>query len=254
LQELNWSEDDPGKHLKSHPAKLALAARLRRETTLTVREIANRLRMGSWKSLNNKLYLAGKMQMKNHSSLQNMRKSEKLWFDPLSVGSRLTMKTSLTVCFAIATMFISRAFCADIEPSDWGPTNCEAQMSITLAGGTNHVKLGKDTRLLVQIKNLSTNAIFLSYIYTCANTDPRDGLSCIIRDPFGKNITPKCLDSIGPGRLFGILPNTTEAFTFPIGQLCAFDKVGTYMISARKSTLDGKRAVTSNVLRVSVPP
>jgi len=42
---------------KSDPAKLALAARLRRETTLTIRQIAQRLAMGSWKSLNHKLHL-----------------------------------------------------------------------------------------------------------------------------------------------------------------------------------------------------
>ena len=42
---------------KGDPAKLALAARLRRETTLTIRQIAERLRLGSWQSLNNKLYL-----------------------------------------------------------------------------------------------------------------------------------------------------------------------------------------------------
>jgi hypothetical protein len=34
--------------------------RLRRETTLTIRQIAQRLHTGSWKSLNNKLYLAAK--------------------------------------------------------------------------------------------------------------------------------------------------------------------------------------------------
>ena len=44
----------------SHAVKLALAMRLRKETTLTIREIAERLHMGSWKSLNNKLYLAAK--------------------------------------------------------------------------------------------------------------------------------------------------------------------------------------------------
>ncbi len=49
-------------HLKGEPAKLALAARLRRETTLTVRQIAERLHMGSWKSLNNKLYLRRKTE------------------------------------------------------------------------------------------------------------------------------------------------------------------------------------------------
>jgi len=60
LKRLKWREADLGRQAKTHPLKLALAARLRRETTLTVREIASRLQMGSWKSLNNRLYLAGK--------------------------------------------------------------------------------------------------------------------------------------------------------------------------------------------------
>lgn len=34
------------------------------ETTLTIREIAQRLRRGSWKSLNNMLYLAAKAARK----------------------------------------------------------------------------------------------------------------------------------------------------------------------------------------------
>jgi REP element-mobilizing transposase RayT len=60
LKRGQWKEGDLKEHAKSHPVKLALAARLRKETTLTIREIAERLHMGSWKSLNNKLYLATK--------------------------------------------------------------------------------------------------------------------------------------------------------------------------------------------------
>jgi hypothetical protein len=45
-------------HPKNDPAKLALiAARLRRETTVTIRQIARRLYLGSWKSLNHQLHL-----------------------------------------------------------------------------------------------------------------------------------------------------------------------------------------------------
>jgi hypothetical protein len=40
----------------------AAAARLGRATTPTIREIAKRLRMGSWKSLNNRLYLRSKIK------------------------------------------------------------------------------------------------------------------------------------------------------------------------------------------------
>src|SRR5437016_11499000 len=44
LMRLRWKELK--ERLKSDPAKLAMAASLRRETTLTVRQIASRLRVG----------------------------------------------------------------------------------------------------------------------------------------------------------------------------------------------------------------
>jgi REP element-mobilizing transposase RayT len=47
---------------------VAMAGRLSCETTLTIREIAQRLHMGSWKSLNNRLYLAGKENAKESKS------------------------------------------------------------------------------------------------------------------------------------------------------------------------------------------
>jgi putative transposase len=60
LKRLQWNASELARRPKSDPAKLALAARLRKETTLTIRQLAERLHMGSWKSLNNKLYLLGK--------------------------------------------------------------------------------------------------------------------------------------------------------------------------------------------------
>jgi len=65
LRRLKWKERDLSEQPKGEPAKLAIAVRLRRETTLTIREIAKRLRMGSWKSLNNKLYLHSKIKPKD---------------------------------------------------------------------------------------------------------------------------------------------------------------------------------------------
>ena len=44
------------KHVKNDPGKLAIAARLRRETTLTRPWIAARRQAGTWKSLNAKLH------------------------------------------------------------------------------------------------------------------------------------------------------------------------------------------------------
>jgi hypothetical protein len=68
LRRLKWKEADLKEMPKTHLEKLVMAGRLRRETTLTIREIAQRLHMGSWKSLNNRLYLAGKRNAKESKS------------------------------------------------------------------------------------------------------------------------------------------------------------------------------------------
>lgn len=60
LKRLKWRERELQDYPKTHREKVRMALRLRRETTLTMRQIARRLHMGSWKSLNNQIYLAGK--------------------------------------------------------------------------------------------------------------------------------------------------------------------------------------------------
>jgi len=56
LKRLRWNEGDLIRRAKSDPGKLAMAARLRRETTQTIEQIAVRLRMGSRKSVAPKLH------------------------------------------------------------------------------------------------------------------------------------------------------------------------------------------------------
>ena len=56
LKARKWTESDLRKRPKNDPAKLAMAARLRRETTLTLPRVAARLSLGSWKSANAKLH------------------------------------------------------------------------------------------------------------------------------------------------------------------------------------------------------
>jgi len=64
LGRLGWSEAQLGERRKSDPAKLALAARLRRETTLTVGWIAHRLHLGTRKSAAVKLHRWGNGKQK----------------------------------------------------------------------------------------------------------------------------------------------------------------------------------------------
>lgn len=56
LGRLGWTEQDLAAQRKNAPEKLALAARLRKETTLTVKEIAARVCLGTSKSANGKLH------------------------------------------------------------------------------------------------------------------------------------------------------------------------------------------------------
>ena len=57
LERLRWKPAKLSRRPKCDPGKLALAARLRRETTLTIQEIADRLQMGSRKSVAPKLHV-----------------------------------------------------------------------------------------------------------------------------------------------------------------------------------------------------
>jgi len=57
LRRLGWKESDLASRRKSDPGKLALAARLRKETTLPLKWIAGRVRLGTSKGANAKLHL-----------------------------------------------------------------------------------------------------------------------------------------------------------------------------------------------------
>ena len=57
LRHLGWKESDLAVRRKSDPGKLAMAARLRRQTTLPLKWIAARVQLGTSKSANAKLHL-----------------------------------------------------------------------------------------------------------------------------------------------------------------------------------------------------
>ena len=55
LRGRGWSEAELGERAKGDPGKVAVAARLRRETTMTLKWVAQRLAMGSWSHVSNLL-------------------------------------------------------------------------------------------------------------------------------------------------------------------------------------------------------
>jgi REP element-mobilizing transposase RayT len=64
LKQLGWKEADLGQRPKGDREKLKLAVRLRRETAVTVKWIAQRLRMGTWTHLNHLLYWQRRKQLR----------------------------------------------------------------------------------------------------------------------------------------------------------------------------------------------
>jgi hypothetical protein len=56
LRLLGWTESDLAKRRKSDPSKLAIAARLRAETALSLRQIAERLHLGKPKGAKTNLH------------------------------------------------------------------------------------------------------------------------------------------------------------------------------------------------------
>lgn len=56
LKQSGWRESDLPLRRKGDPVKIALARRLQRETTMPLKWICERLKMGSWKSVTQRLY------------------------------------------------------------------------------------------------------------------------------------------------------------------------------------------------------
>ena len=55
LKRLGWPEEELRSWAKGHPGKVAVASRLRQETTMSLKWIAQRLQMGSWTYVSNLL-------------------------------------------------------------------------------------------------------------------------------------------------------------------------------------------------------
>ena len=53
LRRRHWTDGDLERRRKGDPEKVALAWRLRRETTMTLKWVAQRLRMGAWTHVSN---------------------------------------------------------------------------------------------------------------------------------------------------------------------------------------------------------
>lgn len=141
----------------------------------------------------------------------------------------------------------------DLVTSKWGTPSNGVQMSIALDGGNRDIKLHEPFQLLVQFKNFGSSAVW-SYIYLAANSEPGNGLRCVVISPSGKDISPNRKIDGGSGFFVNVPSNGTDSFKFNLPSICKFDEVGTYKITAQKTIGQSNQwwTVTSNPLLVKV--
>jgi len=70
LRRLGWSAEDLVRRPKKDPGKLAIAVRLRRETTLTIKAITARIHLGTYNTANARLHRAMKEGFASSDSAQ----------------------------------------------------------------------------------------------------------------------------------------------------------------------------------------
>jgi len=85
LRRLGWRKNELSRRRKSDPAKLAIAARLRKETTLSLKHIAEQVHLGTSKSANARLHQWMKRENQTSSTQTRLSKTKKMnqaWVDP----------------------------------------------------------------------------------------------------------------------------------------------------------------------------
>ena len=188
-------------------------------------------------------------------------------------------------CYSVlALLAVCRALAGEATTNEWGPVTNNAQLAISIIPpgsftvrsfrvgdtnnppmptgaktGKNEVKAGEHFSLLVRIRNLSTNVTLNFYNAFQPNIGLGVGLACVVISPSGKDVSPNYSIGGGSGHFATEGPNQTTQFEFALSGLCKLKEIGTYKITARKSTSarhkgEKEFVLTSNTLRVSVVP
>lgn len=155
-----------------------------------------------------------------------------------------------------AMLAVWQAFADDVKTNEWGAITNNVQMSINLKGDRKEIKSNQPFRLLIFIRNVSTNEAFNVH-YTYVNDYD---LSFVVIAPSGKDISPIFPKDrvFGSGAFIFVPPGQIKRFGFNLSFLCKFDEVGTYKIIAKQKGYWSKSqkdlTIVSNPLCVTVVP
>jgi len=134
--------------------------------------------------------------------------------------------------FSMFVIFATGRIFADDLTDDWGQVTNNIQMSICLESNKNEIKANEFVRLIIRLRNLSTNMSFYARYELAAETDPRVGVSCTVISPSEKDISPKPEKAGGGSGGGGVVgPNKTMEFAFRLSDVCKFNEHGTSQVS-----------------------
>ena len=113
--------------------------------------------------------------------------------------------------------------------NEWGSIAYRTQISIGLKSSENVFKTNQIVKVLVRIRNLSTNEACNIYVQRAfANNED---FSFIVSSPSGKDMSPVFHKTdVGSGGIVFIPPNQINGFQFDLNEICKTDKIGTYKI------------------------
>ena len=165
----------------------------------------------------------------------------------------------ITCFFLVLILFTmtNHAVANGTTTNEWGPVNCNAQISVQLKDPEKEIKINQTVNLVIYIKNVSTNETLYVFQSLAVVIDSYIDFSFNIISPSGKDISPKQSKywNGGSAGIYPLLPGQVKEFSYNLSYICKFDEVGTYKVIVKKKFglwQDGKCEAASNPLTITV--
>jgi hypothetical protein len=159
----------------------------------------------------------------------------------------------ISIVFPVAMTL--RALAGDGDTNEWGSVTNNVQMGISVSGNPDEIKTNQPVRLLIRLKNDSTNEAV-----GVMRTEPEYDLSLTfnVTSPTGKDISPRARYAPVSASSFQLLPQQTTSEEYNISDFCKFDEIGTYVIVVKQALSEPATkkpyVVISNPLYLDVTP
>jgi len=144
------------------------------------------------------------------------------------------MKSTLLLLTVVVLMTGGRGLVGNIKAGEWGPVTNNLQMSLRLQCAQVEIKTNEPVRLLIQVRNVSTNEVI-------GIPRPKEAIEKIgyfsfdVVSPSGRDISPASRPKPYYGSARFLAPGHSEDFKVDLSRICNLEEIGTYKIIARRT-------------------